>query len=231
MTDDSHLAGIDPYEAMDREAARIEAHLARHPDDDAEWSRASKCEGWSVRDVLAHLVAGEDYHAACLAGGVADFLGAMLARGATDIAAFNAMGIADLADRTPSELLDAWRARNVETRRGFRERDDGVVDTSIGDYPARWQAFHVASELATHADDIFVPEDDGDRVARTAWRAPFSRFALTEAKPDLTIDTPAPGRTRVRGAGVDLDLDDLTFVAAVAGRVDDRVLAPLSTAV
>jgi hypothetical protein len=27
------------------------------------------------------------------------------------------------------------------------------VDTSVGDYPCRWQAFHVAAELATHADD------------------------------------------------------------------------------
>ena len=32
-----------------------------------------------------------------------------------------------------------------------------MVDTSTGDYPCRWQAVHVAAELATHADDIGVP--------------------------------------------------------------------------
>jgi uncharacterized protein (TIGR03083 family) len=216
---------------LDREAARIDAHLGGRRDDDREWARASKCAGWSVRDVLAHLLSAEDYHAACFAGAVADFIGAMVARGATDLTAFNEMGIADLADRAPSELLGTWRTRNAETRRGFRQRGDGTMDTSIGAYPARWQAFHVASELATHADDIFVPEDDDDRAARTAWRAPFSRFALIEAKPDLTVDTPAPGRTRVRAAGFDLELDDVTLVAAVAGRTDDPALAPLSTAV
>jgi hypothetical protein len=40
-----------------------------------------------------------------------------------------------------------------------------------------------------------------------------------------------PGRTRVRGDGMDADLDDTTFVAAVAGRLDDTTLSWLSTAV
>ncbi len=231
MADDRHLAGVDPFRAMDREAARIEAHLSGRPDADPEWTLPSRCDGWSVRDVLAHLLSAEPYHAACLAGGVADFIAALAARGATDIASFNALGLVELADQSPSQLLDAWRSRNAETRSGFRQRADGTVDTSVGDYPARWQAFHVASELATHADDMFVPEDDDDREARVAWRAPFSRFALSESKPGLAIDTPMPGRTRVRGDGMDADLDDATFVAAVAGRLDDTALSWLSTAV
>jgi uncharacterized protein (TIGR03083 family) len=231
MADDRHLAGVDPFRAMDREAARIEAHLSGRPDADPEWTRLSRCDGWSVRDVLAHLLSAEPYHAACLAGGVADFIAALAARGATDIASFNALGLVELADQSPSQLLDAWRSRNAETRIGFRQRADGTVDTSVGDYPARWQAFHVASELATHADDMFVPEDDDDREARVAWRAPFSRFALSESKPGLAIDRPMPGQTRVRGDGMDADLDDATFVAAVAGRLDDAALSWLSTAV
>src|SRR4029453_11360953 len=128
---------------------------------------------------------------------------------------------AELAGESPSQLLDAWCSRNAETRTGFRQRADGIVDTSVGDYPARGQAFPVPPEVGTHADDMFVPEADDDRDARVAWRAPFSRFALSEAKPGLAIDTPTPGWTRVRGDGMDADLDDATFVAAVAGRLDD----------
>src|SRR5208283_5425490 len=42
----------------------------------------------------------------------------------------------------------------------------------------RWQAVHVAAELATHADDIGVPVTHDERTERTAWRARYSRFAL-----------------------------------------------------
>jgi uncharacterized protein (TIGR03083 family) len=227
---DADLLG-DPYEAMDHEAARIEAHLGALPDGSPEWARASCCAGWTVRDVLAHLLASEDYHQACLAGRAAAYLEAMAARGAADIATFNAMGLTDFVDWPPSQLLAEWCARDAETRRGFRGRDGGSIDTSVGAYPARWQAFHVASELATHADDMFVPVSRGDAASRVAWRAPFSRFALREAKPDLAVQAVAAGSTSVRAPGVDLEVDDETFVEAVAGRLADPDLAVLSIAV
>jgi uncharacterized protein (TIGR03083 family) len=231
MPDERFIEGVDPYDAWASEAARIEAHCASLPDDSPEWERPSKCEGWSVRDVLAHLRATEDYFAACLTGSVSEFLASGGARGATDLESFNALGIADQAGKAPSEILGEWRTLDAEALQGFRARDGGDVDTSVGAYSARWQAFHLASELATHADDMHIPEDDADRAARTAWRAPFSRFSLTEAKGDLTVEDAVDGQTRVHGEGVDLTLDDETLVAAVAGRIDDPTLAPLSTAV
>ncbi|HJR25193.1 MAG TPA: maleylpyruvate isomerase family mycothiol-dependent enzyme [Acidimicrobiales bacterium] len=231
MTDERFIEGVDPYDAWDREAARIEAHLATLADDDPAWEQQSRCEAWTVRDVLAHLRATEEYFAACIAFTVSDFLAEVGSRGATDLESFNAVGIADQAGKPPSQLLSEWSAMDATARQGFRERDGGDVDTSVGPYSARWQAFHLASELATHADDMLIPETDADRPWRTAWRAPFSRFALTETKPDLTVEDPADGRTRVHGSGVDLEVDDETLVAAVAGRIDDPTLAPLSTAV
>jgi hypothetical protein len=125
---------------------------------------------------------------------------------------------ADRADQTPEELLAAWRVDNAETRRGFRGRGDGLVDTSVGDYPCRWQAFHVAGELAVHADDIVVPVTDAERAERRVWRARFSRFALAEAKPELRIRVEA-GHTRVVGSDVDVTVDDDELVEAVAGRL------------
>ncbi len=229
MPDDSLLEGLDPHDAWDREAARIEAHLAGQADDDPAWARPSRCAGWSVRDVLAHLLAGEDYHAACLAGGVEEFLGSLSARGATDLAGFNDLGIRALADRSPSQLLEVWRTRDAQSREGFRSRGDGTVDTSVGDYPARWQAFHVATELAVHADDIAVPDDASDRAVRRAWRLPFARFALNEVHTELSAEVTSPGRVRVQGDGLDVELDDDTFLLAVDGRSDDPALARLST--
>ena len=218
MTDDAELAGLDPFDLLDREAARIDRCLSALPTD--EWARPSRCEGWSVRDVLAHLAASEGYHQACLDGEVKAWLAREASKGGTDIASVNAIGIAGRADQPPSRLLAEWRRANAETRRRFRE-DGDTVDTSVGPYPRRWQAFHVAGELATHADDMFLVADPDEDTERRRWRARFSRFALAEEKPDLLVTLVPDGRTRVRGRGVDLDVDEEELVEGVAGRLGE----------
>jgi uncharacterized protein (TIGR03083 family) len=206
---------------MAAEAARIEAHLRVLPPD--EWRRPSRCEGWTVRDVIAHLAATEEYHRACLDGRVRAYLADAAARGGASIDEFNALGIATLDGVPDDVVLEQFVVDDAATRRGLATRGDGEVDTSVGAYPARWQAFHLASELATHADDMFVPERPDEVDARRDWRARFSRFALREARPDLVVEA-ADGRTHVRGSGVDVVLDDADFVAAVAGRADEHAL-------
>jgi uncharacterized protein (TIGR03083 family) len=219
MTDDAATAwldDLDPFDLLDREAARIEAHYRSLPAEG--WERPSRCEGWSSKDVLAHMRASEDYHRACLDGRVQDMFAEMAARGATDLHAANAIGVADHGDRPNEELLADWAAVDAETRRRFRERGDGAVDTSIGDYPNRLQAFHVALELATHADDVGVPEAHDERADRVAWRAAVSRFALAESKPDVKVSVDG-GRNRVEGDGASAEVDDAVLVEAVAGRL------------
>ena len=93
------------------------------------------------------------------------------------------------------------------------------MDTSTGDYPCRWQAVHVAAELATHADDIGVPVTPDELAERTAWRARYSRFALAEVKPDLEIRH-AGARTTVTGGTATAELDDDELIEAVMGRLD-----------
>jgi len=231
MALDDELAGLDPVELMEQEANRIAAFAEQLPD--AGWGEPTRCEGWTVRDLMAHLESTEDYFEACLDGSVAAFIQGFLDRGAADLAAFNDMGIADRAGVPNDELVARWKARDATTRRGFRERGDGDVDTSVGMYPARWQAFHLAGELATHADDMHVPVADGDIAARLAWRTRFSRFSLKEAKPDLTVEA-VPGGTRVAGEDVDVVIGDDDFVEAVAGRaragaLEGEVAALVST--
>jgi len=217
VPDDAELEGLDPADLLDVEAARLARYFAELPA--SRWHRPSRCPGWSIRDVLAHLTAAEAYHHACLASRVPDFEREVAARGGMDIASANELGIAELADRTPAQLLERWRAANAETRRGFRERGDGRVDTSVGDYPSRWQAFHVAGELAVHADDVFVPVTVEERQARRDWRTRFSRFVLDEYKPDLVV-TVEGNQTRVQGEGCDLLIGDDELIEGVAGRLD-----------
>src|SRR5205807_9816212 len=135
---------------------------------------------------------------ACLDGTVQQFLGEMGAKGATDLATANDIGIREFDGRTPSQVLDTWRGSASENREAFRARDGGDVDSSVGAYPARWQAFHLAFELATHADDIGVPVSASERDARVAWQTRFGRFALKEAKGDLVIEG-HDGHTTIKG--------------------------------
>jgi uncharacterized protein (TIGR03083 family) len=217
MTDDRELAGLDPFALLDQEAGRLDAYLSGLGE--SGWKRASRCAGWTVRDVLGHLAAGEDYHRACLDGTVASFLARFAGRGGTDLDSVNALGVADYAALSPAQALDRWRAASAASRRRFRQRADGVVDTSVGDYPCRWQVFHVAAELATHADDISVPVTPGEQEQRRAWRARYSRFALAEAKPQLEIRH-AGARTTVTGGPDIVELHDDELIEAVMGRLD-----------
>lgn len=209
------LTDLDPVDLMAAEAARIEAYVPTLSD--AQLAQPSRCEGWSVRDVVAHLAASEEYHRACLDGRVAEYLTEVLSRGATDVAQFNALGIAEFDGVAVDEVLRRFVEDDADTRRRYRVLGDGEVDTTVGMYPARWQAFHLASELATHADDIAVPVAEGDAEARRQWRTRFSVASLEEFASDLEVEH-TEGRTRVTGRGVDVELDDDELVDAVAGR-------------
>ncbi len=132
----------------------------------------------------------------------------------------NALGVAGYAALSPAQVLARWRAASAGNRRRFRERADGVVDTSIGEYPCRWQAFHVAAELATHADDLGVPDTPGEHGKRAAWRGRYSRFALAEAKPQLEIRH-SGARTAVTDGSATVELDDDELIDAVMGRLDE----------
>jgi uncharacterized protein (TIGR03083 family) len=218
MTDDRELRGLDPYDLVDQEAERLDAFFGRLSDSD--WVRPSRCTGWTTRDMLGHLAAAEEYHQACLDGTVSELLAHIGERGATDLDSANALGVADYASLPPGDVLALWRASGAENRRRFRERGEGTVDTSVGEYPSRWQAFHVASELATHADDIGVPVPADERGARTRWRSRFSRFALAESKPQLEIRA-VDGRTIVTDGERTVEVDDQELIDGVMARLDD----------
>jgi hypothetical protein len=120
------------------------------------------------------------------------------------------------------ELLRRWRARAEQNREDLRARDGGDIDTSVGRYPARWQAFHLAFELAIHADDVDAPVDRDEEPGRTQWLAQFTRFALKEGKPEAQTEV-RDGSTRVRGDDVDVTLSDSELVQVATGRIRDAI--------
>jgi uncharacterized protein (TIGR03083 family) len=224
MVDDSELTGLDPYDLMALEAARIDLYFSKLSDED--WRAPSRCAGWSVRDVLAHLTSSESYNRACLDGTVQQLLADWGEKGATDIASANEIGVRQFDGQPTSELLGMWRAECGRHIADFRARDGQSVDSSVGEYPARWQAFHLAFELATHADDVGVPVSEADATQRGDWEPRFGRFALVETKPELKARS-HDANTHVRGEDIDIELPNEVFVQAVAARLpDDSGVAP-----
>lgn len=209
------MEGIDPFDLLDGEAARIDRFYAGLSD--AEWSAPTRCAGWSRRDLLAHLLAVEDYTRAGLDGTVADLMGRSDSHGMDD---FNAWGVSQRAGRGPAQLLAEWRDLAAENRRRLRAAGvDAELDTSVGAYPLGQQTYYLAAELAIHADDAGIPVTDDERAGRLAWRLRFACVALAEAgREDLAV-TP-DGEALLASQGEDrVRLRREQFVEAAAGRL------------
>jgi uncharacterized protein (TIGR03083 family) len=211
------LDGLDPFELQEREADRVYAHVTGSP----EWTRPSRCQGWSVRDLLAHLIGLEDYTRAGLDDGVRALFAEGAKAGAAGVAGFNAWGISLYADLSEPELVERWRHANLVNRAELRARGrDGTVDTSIGAYSSWLQSFHYAVEYATHGDDMYVDVPGAERGARTAWRVKFGRFVLTELEKPVEVQE-TDGGLLVSGAPGSVELSAEDFVEATQGRLPD----------
>lgn len=213
------LADLDPFDLFDAEAGRLDRFFdaldgtgARQP---------SRCAGWSVRDVLAHLAGEEAYNHACLDGTVEELFARLERAGvAGGLAGFNEWCVEQRRDRPVAEVLAEWRTANQQTRRRMRERGrDAVLTTAAGPYPVGRQTFHYASELATHADDVGVPAPAEARD-RTGWRAAVGRFVLAEQDRPVRV-APAGEDFEVSVDGVSATLTGPEFVAATVARLPD----------
>jgi uncharacterized protein (TIGR03083 family) len=207
-----YLPDLDPFLTLDQEVARIQSFLdVLQPDD---WKKSTRCEGWTVRDLLAHLDSGEEYNEACLNGTVADFIA-----GYKDFDTFNADKILQRANLSNEEMLEQWISRQARVREEWAKLGLGAkIQTSIGPYPLHSQIWHITSEYATHGDDmgVFVAEEEEE--FRLMWRVQVSLFAVQEKKnppglertDDVIIVTIGDHR---------MALSDKDFVAAVSARL------------
>lgn len=228
MSDYPMLDGLDPFTLLDTEAERVATFFEAGPD----WSRSTRCEGWTVRDMLGHLAGVETYHTACLDDTLKELFAKGAEAGATDLDGFNDWFVRQRGDKPTEDVLTEWRASNRSVRDRMRERGpDGTMASSVGPYPVGLMAFHVASEYATHADDMGIEIADGEVVDRLAWRVGVSLFALAEKQSPVEVTRTEDG-LRVRANGQEATLSEPDLVEAVTGRLpDDHPLhAALQTA-
>jgi uncharacterized protein (TIGR03083 family) len=219
MTDASQLDDLDPFELLATERARLDRFFSGL--DEAGWDRPTRCAGWRAREMVAHLAGGELYNQACLDDRLAGLFERAGRAGAEGFQGFTDWTVDERAGRPPAEVLDEWRAASSDTLRRLRERGrHGTIATSVGPYPAGLQAFHLAIEDATHADDLGAPVDPAEAAGRLAWRAEVSRFGVLETgKP---VELQARGdRTLVRSGGQEAELSPEELVQAAVARLPD----------
>ncbi len=204
------LEGLDPHPLLDREAVRLGAFFSSRRG--GQWDRPTRCTGWTVRDVLAHLAWTELYHHACLDDALDGLLAEAMTAGASDLDSFNAWGVASYRGCEPEEIFAEWWPADCETRHRLRARAGGTMTTMWPRYPVRLQAFHIAAELATHADDVGVPETPWEHAGRAAWRARVACFALAEQGRGVAV--------RPAGDGWEVEVDGLQTQISAADLID-----------
>lgn len=219
MAGEGHVADLDPFGLLDTESDRVASFFAAI--DEAGWSRPTRCEGWRVRELLSHLAGVETYHLACLDDSIAELFEDASKAGVTDVHSFNAWAVQIRGERPRKEVIDEWRTKNGEVRRRMRDLGrDGSMSSSVGPYPAGLMAFHVASEYATHADDMAIEIAPAERASRTAWRKKVSRFAIEETEKPVEIEE-RDGEVVVRLDEKEALLNDDELVEAVTARLPD----------
>lgn len=216
----SELADLDSFDLVDIEVARLDRYFSGLPEDAAR--RPSRCAGWLVRDVLAHLDGEEMYNQACLNDDIPGFYARLQGEGVGgfyEFGDFNEWCVLQRRDLPLTNVLEEWRMTNADTRRRMRERGrDGTLQTSVGPYPAGLQAFHYASEYATHADDVGAPVQPHEEPGRTRWRARVGRFVLGEQGSPAEVEQ-VDDRYRVRVGNVTQELSASDFVTATVARL------------
>src|SRR5262249_38118965 len=139
--------------------------------------------GWTVRDVLAHMLHSHRYDNACLDDGIQQLFAEAGKHGVTDMDGFNDWGVREGRRRGTAELLADWRRVSRDVRSRMRERGrQGTLPTTVGDSNVGLQGLHLAFESAVHADDIGAAVADDEVEARREWRARFARWTLVHEK-------------------------------------------------
>ncbi len=127
--------------------------------DEPDWGHASRCAGWTVQDVVTHLVTTNLFWAfsiqAGLAGKPTEFLATF------DPVATPAQMVADAGAATPAETLVAFTETNaalLDLVEGLGEDEMGLLaEAPPGHVPIRRVADHALWDAWIHERDVFLP--------------------------------------------------------------------------
>lgn len=180
------MIGGSVFDALDQQHRELDDFLkALGP---AGWEAPSRCEGWTVADVVLHLTQTDELVIAGCAGAASeagsffspDAAGVETVDDAAEFAVRNERGL------PVEDLMARWRSASERSRSLLRDRvPDQPIPWVVGNLPPRTLATTRLSEYWIHTGDV-APEGQAvdDRlwhIARLAWRTlpyAFSRAGV-----------------------------------------------------
>ena len=150
-------AAGDQYEPVVRQRRRLAALLAEL-DDDA-WRSATRCDGWTVKDVIAHLDGTNVFWRHSVLAGLAGEPTRVLAN--FDPASTPPLMIEASRETEPAEVLDQFIASNEAFLATLADLDEAqwstVAESPAGHVPMRLLAHHALWDCWVHERDIALP--------------------------------------------------------------------------
>lgn len=211
----------DPAAPMVRQRRRLAAVLADLGHD--QWATASRCEGWSVRDVLAHLVSTNQFWSFAIRsarqGEPTRFLATF------DPVASPAQLVEDGRSQTPAEVLAAYVDTTEQLAGAVAGLDaDGwalLGEAPPGHVPLAAVVLHALWDGWVHERDVLLPlrreqVEEPDEVAACLWY-------VAALSPALAV---AGGSTQRGTIAVRASNPDTGFVVEVGEGVVVRLADP-----
>jgi uncharacterized protein (TIGR03084 family) len=221
---DEILAGLDEQQA--------ELDALVRPDVETTWSRPSRCDGWTVSDVMLHLAQTNEMALGSLTGTFDETLHRLTegVRPSSDIDDGAGLMVDKERGAPPADVYDRWRDGVDRMMAAYRRADPHHrVQWVAGQLSVHTLATTRLAETWIHTNDVayglgveLAAPERLRHIARLAWRTlpyAFARagremsgtvaFELTGPSGDLwrfTADDGAPAATVVRGPAADLCL-------------------------
>lgn len=197
------------------ERERLTSYLEALPD--GAWDKQSLCDGWTVRDVMAHAIG----IASDVANRRLDGVGS---------AEQNQRQVDERKDRSPKQLLDEWKDQGALLEQGVRELDDEFWNAPYAPGFNVGQALQrMVEDIWVHAHDVRIPLGDDAiagpglqstlEVATREWEnrlpthAPTVKSLEVEAG-DFKASAPGAGDVTVKVTG-----EPITLALVSTGRI------------
>jgi len=147
----------DQRSAVARQRRRMESVLVDL--NEHEWRSESRCDGWTIQDVVAHLVGVNTFWAASVRAGLNGVPTRVLA--SFDPVAHPALMVDSMRTCSPREVLDQFVASNNAFVDSVATLDEHgwstLAETPAGHVPIRLLVHHALWDAWVHERDIMTP--------------------------------------------------------------------------
>ena len=198
---------VDPAAPLLRQRRRLGEFLATL--DDAQWAAPSRCDGWSVQDVIAHLVGTNQYWSISISAGLKGEPTRYLA--SFDPVATPAQMVEGLRSMSAAEVLNQYVDSVEQLASVVADLDDDawstVAEAPPGHIAIRAVALHALWDAWTHERDIRLPLGTAPVIERDEVEG-----CLLYAAAIAPAIRASAGSTRCGRLGVKASDPDVTFV-------------------